>query len=316
MPSSDLVPPASLTAPRPPLRPTRVVDRPFRRATAAWAGLRLLAALVLPIGLTACANLQAVDRYAQSAAELTGATDAAQRWRDSEQQLSAWRLDGDACPIGRTGRLPQARFDQAFEQIAQVHQLTARYFSQLAALAGDEPASTEVPTGRTALGSLEALQASGVTVSEQDERAVKALLSLVDGLQNLYRERELRAVMTRAHEDVAQVLTLMDRLAQTYAEDLRGEGIQAVAFVRCEIGQNDLSDKYLGRRELQRVRQHYEQAQAGLAKYRAGLRQLAEDHARIRDALRMDNASMMRSLRAIARTARDLDRARDAITAR
>ncbi|UXH77790.1 hypothetical protein [Roseateles amylovorans] len=303
--------------PRPP-RPPRPhgPHRSLPTPRLALAALRLGAALLFPFLLTACANLQAIETYAESAAELTSATEAAQRWRDSETHLGAWRLEGDVCPIGRTGRLPQARFDQAFEQIAQVHQAMGRYFTTLAALAGDQVPPRSGPANRSAIGSLEALQASGVEVSERDERAVKALLSLVDSLETLYRERQLRAVMNGSQEDVAQVLALMDRLAQAYAQDLRGEGIQAVGFVRCEIGQSDLSDKYLGRRELQRVRQHYEAAQAALSRYQLALRQLAADHARIRDALNMDRDSMTRSLKAIARTARDLDRARDAIAAR
>ncbi|MET0209759.1 MAG: hypothetical protein ABW220_12010 [Burkholderiaceae bacterium] len=272
---------------------------------------RALLATVVALSLTGCVNLQPVSHYAGAAAEVAGSTDAARRWRDSEQHLIAHRLEGDVCPLGRPGRLPQERFNLAFDNIASIHQAMADYYNALATLAGDG-----VPrAAKTGAATLDAIEGAGITVTAQEKKAVTALYALINRALDGYRQRQVREMMVASHDDVASVLGLMRKLSEAYAEELRGERIQAVNFVRCEIGQGDLSDKYMARRELQRMRLHYDQELARLATYQSALDTLVLDHARIRDALALDGSAMTRALTALAKSARDLDRARTALEA-
>lgn len=272
---------------------------------------RALLALALALPLSACVNLQPISQYAQSAAELTGATDAARRWRDSEKHLLAHRLDGDVCPLGRSNRLPQARFDEAFEQVARIHGTVSDYYATLAALAADDLPRTQA----TGAALLKTVEAGGITLTSQEAKAVSALHALVQRALDGYRQREVKRLVADSHEDVTVVLGLLKKLAGVYAEELRSERTQLVNFVRCEIGQGDLSDKYLGRREVQRVQAHYDAELVRLTTYQAALDTLVQDHTRLRDALDTDAKAMTRLISALARSVRDLDRARDALAA-
>ncbi|WP_423595920.1 hypothetical protein [Roseateles sp. MS654] len=269
---------------------------------------------LLAVGLAAllagCVNLQAISTYSESAAGVVGSTDAAKRWRDSDQRLREQRLDGDVCPIGYTGRLPQAQFDAAYEDAAKLHQAMSAYFIALSELASDKLPDV----AKTAATSLEGIKGAGVKVSAEEEAAVKGIFALLHRGLDAYRHKKLRELMTSSHGDVARVLGLMQKLADVYAEGVRGERIQAVNFVKCEIGQSDLADKYLGRRELARVQKDYDTDLKAIATYKAALQKLADDHDKIRDALAMDRDAMARTLKAIAATAKALDKAHDAVS--
>jgi len=268
---------------------------------------------LLAVGLAAmlagCVNLQAISTYAESAAGVAGATDAAKRWRDSDKKLREQRLDGDVCPIGYTGRLPQAQFDAAYDDAEKLHQAMSAYFTALGELASDQLPEL----AKTAAPSLEGIKGAGAKVSPEEEAAVQGLFALLRRGLDAYRHKKLRELMTSSHGDVARVLGLMRKLADVYAEGLRGERIQAINFVKCEIGQSDLGDKYLGRRELARVGADYDKALSAIATYKAALQKLADDHDRIRGALAMDRDAMTRTLKAIAATAKELDKAHDAV---
>jgi hypothetical protein len=273
-----------------------------RMQCAAW----LLAAAALG----GCVNLEGIGTYAGSAAGVVGTKDAAARWRDSEKRLVEAKLEGDVCPIGRTGRRPQAEFDAAFAEVSSLHDLMANYFKAIGELASDK-----VPdVATTARGSLDALKAV-VPVGAAEEASANALFKLLDRALDAYRQKHLRELMLQTHDDVARVLGVMEKLADVYAGEVRGEGIQAVNFVKCSIGQGDLSDKYLGRRELVRVQARYETEAAALAAYKKSLQKVAADHAAILQALALDKEGLKRSLKAIAATAKELDKARDAVSA-
>lgn len=274
-------------------------------------GARLCAAaLAAAVALCGCVNLEGIRTYSVSAAGVVGAKDAAARWRDSERRLLAAKLDGDVCPIARTGRRPQAEFDAAFDEVSALHDLMGAYFKALGELASDQ-----VPdVAKTAQRSLAAIKAV-VPVDPAEEAAATSLSALLNRALDAYRQQHLRELMTRTHGDVTRVLGLMQKLADVYAGEIHGEGLRAVAFVQCSIGQGDLSDKYLGRRELARVRAHYEAEEAAIAAYRQSLQKVAADHAAILQALSLDKAGLQRSLKAIAATAKELDAARAAISA-
>ena len=269
---------------------------------------RLLAAGLAAL-LAGCVNLQAITTYAESAAGVAGSTDAARRWRDSDKKLGERRLDGDVCPIGYTGRLPQAQFDAAYDDAEKLHRAMSAYFTALGELASDHLPDV----AKTAAPSLEGIKGAGAKVSPEEEAAVKGLFALLQRGLDAYRHKKLRDLMASSHDDVARVLGLMQKLADVYAEGLRGERIQAVAFVRCEIGQSDLGDRYLGRRELARVKMDYDTELSAIAGYKAALQKLASDHDRIRSALEMDRDAMTRTLKAIAATAKELDKVHDAV---
>lgn len=262
--------------------------------------------------LSGCVNLEAVRTYTDAASDVVGNTQPAARWRDSEKSLVALRLDGDRCPIGRPGRLPQQRFDQAFDEAAVVHKALAEYFDALGALAVDELPKTE----KTAGTSLDAIQRAGVGVSDQQRSAVLSLFKLLDRGFDAYRHTKLRELMQETHADVATILDLLQRLADVYAGEVRSEGIQATKFVECSIGQKDLADAYLGRRELRRVADHYAAEEQAIARYKAALGKIAADHEKIRDALSMSGRKQVEStLRAIGRSAKELRAATQALSA-
>jgi hypothetical protein len=273
-----------------------------RMQCAAW----LLAA----VALGGCVNLEGIGTYAGSAAGVVGTKDAAARWRDSEKRLVEAKLEGDVCPIGRTGRRPQAEFDAAFAEVASLHDLMANYFKAIGELASDK-----VPdVATTAKGSLDALKAV-VPVGAAEEASANALSKVLNRALDAYRQKHLRELMLQTHDDVARVLGVMEKLADVYAGEVRGEGIQALNFVKCSIGQGDLSDKYLGRRALVRVQARYDAEAAALAAYKKSLQKVAADHAAILQALALDKEGLKRSLKAIAATAKELDKARDAVSA-
>ncbi|WP_186830827.1 hypothetical protein, partial [Mitsuaria sp. TWR114] len=88
------------------------------------------------------------------------ATDAAKRWRDSDKKLREQRLDGDVCPIGYTGRLPQAQFDAAYDDAEKLHQAMSAYFTALGELASDQLPDL----AKTAAPSLEGIKGAGAKV--------------------------------------------------------------------------------------------------------------------------------------------------------
>lgn len=260
--------------------------------------------------LSACVNLKDVSTYTASAADVVADKAAAARWRDSEKLLVAQRLDGDTCPIGRTARRPQAQFDSAYTEIAALHDALGAYFSALGELASDE-----VPAvANKAKGSLAALKDTGLAVDAKDEAAVTSLFAVLNRSLDAYRHRKLRHLMDETHADVSQVLGLLSRLSDVYIGELNGERVQAVNFVRCSIGQGDLADKFLGRRELDRTRRQYERDLAVLTQYKAALQKIAQDHEAIRTALAYDRDALKRSLKATAATAKELNKAAQALS--
>jgi len=269
-----------------------------------------VAVLAAALTLGGCVNLEGIQAYSGSAAGVVGAKDAAARWRDSEKRLVAAKLDGDVCPIGRPGRRPQADFDAAFGEVSALHDLMGAYFRALGELASGQVPKT-VPAVKASLVAIKAV----VPVDPAEEASTTALFALLDRALDAYRQERLRDLMTRTHDDVAHVLALMEKLADVYAGEVRGEGIQAVNFVRCSIGQGDLSDKYLGRRELTRVQARYDADLATIAAYRQSLQKVSADHAAILQALALDKSGLQRSLKAIAATAKELDAAHAALSA-
>lgn len=278
---------------------------PLSRRTATRT-LALTAACLL----SACVNLKDVSTYSDAAANVVGAKTAAARWRDSEKVLVSTRLEGDTCPIGRTGRKPQAEFDAAYAEIANLHDALQAYFVALGDLASDE-----VPAvANQARGSLSAIKDTGVQIDAKDEAAVTSLFSVLNRALDAYRQRKLRNLMDETHGDVSQVLTLLSRLADVYIAEVNGERVQAVNFVRCSIGQTDLTDKFLGRRELDRTRRKYEQDIAVLTQYKAALQKISQDHDAIRKALAYDKDALKRSLKVTAATAKELNKAAQALS--
>lgn len=267
-------------------------------------------ALTAACMLSACMNLKDMSTYSDAAADVVGSKAAAARWRDSEKVLVSTRLDGDTCSIGRTGRKPQAEFDAAYAEIANLHDALQAYFVALSDLASDE-----VPVvANKAKGSLSAIKDTGVQIDAKDEAAVTSLFSVLNRSLDAYRQRKLRGLMDETHGDVSRVLALLSRLAYVYIAEINGERIQAVNFVRCSIGQADLTDKFLGRRELDRTRRKYEQDLAVLAQYREALQKISQDHEAIREALAYDKDALKRSLKATAATIKELNKAAQALS--
>lgn len=272
--------------------------------------ISLVAWTLAALLLTGCVNLQAVSTYANAAAGVVGSKEPAKRWRDSEKNLVSAKLAEDVCPIGRTGRRPQVEFDAAFEEATAINDLMGSYFSALAELASDKLPNVSAQAD----GSLKALKAAGLKVEAREEAAVKSLFALLNRALDAYRQKKVVELMNQTHADVATTLQLMEKLADVYADEVRGEGIQALSFVRCSIGQADLADKYLGRRELERVRKHYDAEVATIEKYKKSLQKVQADHEKIREALTLDKGNLEQTLRAIAATAKELDAAREALS--
>lgn len=261
--------------------------------------------------LAGCVNLQAISDYSASARAVLADTTAAARWRDSEKRLVAWGRPGDACPVGRTGRLPQADFDAAFEQAAQVHGVLGRYFKALGELASDK---LPLPTAATDT-TLSAIKKAGVPVSAEHQAAVSALSQLLSRSLDGYRQAQLRDLMNRTQADVDLSIQLLTRLAGVYADEVHGEGVQAANFYKCSMATGDISDKFWGRREAQRVAAQYQAELDGLRRYQQALDKVRQDHARIQQALSLDKAQWLPTLKAIADTAKELDAARAALAA-
>lgn len=268
------------------------------------------AVLMVTLLLPACVNLQDMSTYSASAADVVGSKSAAVRWRDSEKILVSTRVEGDACHIGRTGRQPQAQFDAAYAEIATLHEALGAYF-----LALGELASGNVPAVNSKVnGTLEAIKTHGVRIDARDEAAARSLFAVLNRSLDAYRHQNLRKLMDETRGDVTQVLALLSRLADVYVAEVNGERVQAVNFVRCSIGQADLTDKFLGRREIERTRRKYEQDIAVLAQYKAALQRVAQDHEAIREALASDKSSLKRSFKATAAAAKELNKAAQALS--
>jgi len=265
---------------------------------------------VASLSLAACVNLQAISDYSASAGAVLADTKPAARWRDSERHLVAWGRPGDACPVGRPGRQPQADFDAAFEQAAQVHAVLGAYFKALGELASDK---LPLPSAATTT-SLAAIKKAGVAVSDADAAAVSALSQLLSRALDGYRQARLRDLMNQTKADVDLSIGLLSRLASVYAAEVQGEGVQAALFFRCSMGPTgDISDKFWGRREAQRVAEQYKAELDSLQHYQKALDKVRQDHAAIRQALSLDKAQLASTLKAIADTAKELDAARVAL---
>lgn len=261
------------------------------------------------IALAGCVDLKAVSDYSASAGAVLEDKAPVTRWRDSEKHLLALSVTGDVCPIGRIGRRPQADYDAAFTQAANVHDILAKYFKALGELASDK-----LPLPSQALDtSLGAVKQAGVAVNEADAAALQAVAKVLSRALDAYRQKKARELMDETQESVDLSIGLLERLASIYADEVNGERIQAEAFIKCSIAAKDLSDAYWGRRELIRVDGQYKAEIAGLRAYGAALAKVRSDHAAIRKALSLDKERLEQTIKAIADTAKELDAARKAV---
>lgn len=263
-------------------------------------------ALLLP----GCVDLHAIGDYAGTAGQVVSDRSALNRWYNSESLLRARRLEGDKCPIGRTGRPSQAEFDAAFAQAGSVHDTLGRYYRTLAELATGQP-----PSPSQALdGSLSAVHRVGVAVTPEDEAALKATTALLSRSLDGLRHLKVRETLISTHDSVDRLLQLLQRLAGLYRDEVNGERIQATQFVRCAIATGDLADGYLGRRELQDVQLEYQRELALIDRYRQNLDKVRANHAQIRQAATSsDPGQLLETFRALSATRHELESAQSAL---
>jgi hypothetical protein len=268
--------------------------------------------MALPlIALSGCVQLQAVTDYAASAGDVLADKAPVTRWHDSETRLLALRLEGDQCSIGRSGRPPQATFDAAFTQAVGVHDTLGQYFHALGELASDrQPPSP----AQTLNGSLAQIKHAGVAVDAADENALRSLANLLSRSMDGYRHEKIRLLMQTSHEDVDRLIHLLQRLGTLYRDEVNGERIQAVQFLRCSVASGDISDKFWGRREIQRMQRAYQTELTSLDRYLAALAQVGRDHEAMRQALSLNGAQLTQALQGISTTGRqELEAARAAL---
>jgi hypothetical protein len=272
----------------------------------------LLPLLATPLLLSGCVDLRAVGTYSGTAGQVVSDRSALNRWYQSEQLLRARRLEGDKCPIGRSGRPPQAEFDAAFAQAGTVHEVLGRYYLTLAELATGQP-----PTPSQALeGSLSAIHRVGVPVTPEDEAALRATTTLLSRSLDGLRHLKVRATLESTYDAVDRLLQLLQRLATVYRDEVNGERIQATQFVRCAIATGDLADGYLGRRELQQVQLDYQRELAALDRYRQNLDRVRANHARIHQAIGgHDTTQLLETFRTLNDTRHELESAQSALHA-
>jgi len=271
-----------------------------------WRPATLVAALLL----SGCVDLHAVGEYASTAGQVVSDRGALNRWYQSEQLLRARRLDGDKCPIGRSGRPSQAEFDAAFAQATTVHDTLGRYYRTLSELA-----TGQAPSPAQALdGSLSSIHRVGVAVDPEDEAALRATTALLSRSLDGLRHLKVRETLESTHDSVDRLLQLLQRLAGLYRDELNGERIQATQFVRCAIATGDLADGYLGRRELQQVQLDYQRELAAIDRYRQNLDKVRANHARIRQAVTgHDPDRMIETFKALSATRHELESAQSAL---
>lgn len=200
----------------------------------------VLVGTLIGLCLGGCVDLKAISDYSASAEQIVSDPSAAVRWRDSEKHLVALRMEGDTCPIGRPGRRPQSDFDAAFEQAAAIHATLGKYFDALGQLASDK---LPMPAQATS-SSLDAIKKAGVDVSAADANAVNAIAAVLSRALDAYRQRKVRELMDQTQGDLDRTMTLLQRLVSIYIDEVQGERIQAMGFLRCALAANDISDKY------------------------------------------------------------------------
>jgi hypothetical protein len=275
----------------------------FRTAGSAFA----IAAL-----LTGCVNLEAVRSYTDAAAPVVGNTQPAARWKDSEKQLRSFRIDGDKCPLERTDRFPQEEFDKTFKELSAIHNALAEYFSAIGALAADELPQTQ----KTAATSLDGISKAGLPITDAQKSAVLSLFKVLDRGFNAYRHLKLRQLMKESDKDISTILVLLQKLSDVYAAEGASEKIQVINFVQCSIGQKDLIDPYVGRRELERINDYYDAEKEKLTLYKTALVKISADHAAIKNALALEDRKLVeKTVREIASSAEELRAAQQAISA-
>ncbi|MEX8513339.1 MAG: hypothetical protein AB3X36_07635 [Leptothrix ochracea] len=273
--------------------------------------LGLISALGLLSGLTGCVNLQAISDYSASAGAVLENKAPLVRWHESETRLLAQRLEGDPCSIGRSSRPPQAEYDAAFKQAAAVHDTLGQYFGALGELASNHSPKPAQTLDR----SLDNVKHVGVNVSPAEEAALHSMGALLGRALEGYRQEKIRDLMAQTHADVDRLIGLLQKLGALYRDEVNGERIQAVQFLRCAMAPGgDLSDKFWGRREILRVQRSYQSELASLDTYAASLVKIRQDHEAIRQALAMDDPQALKdTLHALAETRKELDAASTAL---
>lgn len=272
--------------------------------------VRMPALLAVAMVLSGCVDLRAVGDYSTTAANVVSDRSALNRWYQSEPLLRARRLDGDKCPIGRSGRPAQSEFDTAFAQAGTIHDTLGRYYRTLSELA-----TGQTPTPSQALdGSLSSIHRVGVTVTPEDEAALRTTTALLSRSLDGLRHLKVRETLESTHESVDRLLQLLQRLAVLYRDEVNGERIQATQFVRCSIATDDLADGYLGRRELQQVQLDYQRELAALDRYRQNLDKVRANHGLIRQTVSgRDPQRMVETFKALSDTRHELESAQSAL---
>ncbi|EIM31424.1 hypothetical protein LepocDRAFT_00001520 [Leptothrix ochracea L12] len=275
--------------------------------------LCLASILVLLPPLTGCVNLQAISDYSASAGAVLGNKAPLVRWHESETRLLAQRLEGDQCSIGRSGRPAQADYDAAFTQAAVVHDTLSQYFGALGELASNHSPKP----AQTLDSSLDNVKHLGVNISPAEEAALHSVGALLGRALEGYRQEKIRDLMEQTHADVDRLIVLLQKLGALYRDEVNGERIQAVQFLRCSMAPGgELSDKFWGRREILRVQRSYQSELSSLDTYAASLVKIRQDHEVIRQALAMDDPRRLKdTLHALAETRKELDAASSALHA-
>lgn len=189
--------------------------------------MRSLILWTLAALLSGCANLQAVQEFAQISSLSAGYTRLSDDYARSPLINKTYTLEAES----QQRAVLDAEYQQRLPQAAQLqlyHKVVSTYMAALGELAGDE-----VPTGAEEIDGLVDAAVKANLLNEANAAPARAIGKLLtDAALNGYRHRELRKVIADGNQPIQAVLASLVRSMQAFDASTQIERANANRYYR------------------------------------------------------------------------------------
>lgn len=267
-----------------------------------------VAAVVGLVFLTSCVDLPVVRDYAAAASVLVAEKTPAQRFRDSNKRLDALKgpEDVDSPSLGGRSR------DEAYKDIAAIHDAISAYFAAVSALAADGLVDLSAPIGELT----GAIKGVDPKFGEADQKAFTALAKLLQIPLDIYRRDKLRDLLVANDATVTNLLEVLGRLADVYIRDLNLEKDSISDWMKNKArGSSDNGVKFLVSQKIQEKTAGTNDAIEAIDSYRKALAQVQEKHRELQRGLVLGGPMLEATLQQLKAGRAQLIDARDAVRA-
>ena len=283
-------------------------NRRRRREMIVKIVIKTFATVLSCLVLAGCVDLPAVRDYAAAASSLVSEKKLAQRFRDSNKRLEALKGpdDTDSPALGGRSR------DDAYKDIAAIHDALGAYFAAASALAADGLVDLSAPTGQLT-GAIKNVYPE---FSDDDQRAFTSVVKLLQIPLDMYRRDRLRDMLIGSDEEIGRLLAVLEQLTRVYTRDLQLENDSITGWMKAKArGSGDAGIKFLVSQHIQEKTAPVREAREAIQTYQQALAQIQQRHRDLQKALVLGGPLLESTLKQLKATRLQLIDARDAVRA-